>query len=149
LSLARQTPGLCSRPGTRFNRRTWAIFGGPALSFPRTGIPFRGLTISTRRSRPIPLLHLFGLFVALALLLLTVATAGAAAPHCAPGQEPQFVLGFAFMKSQLGDVMGEPLECEHPNPDNGDSLQQTATGLAFYRLATNTPTFTDGWNHWA
>jgi hypothetical protein len=83
------------------------------------------------------------------LLVLTVATASAAAPHCAPGEEPQFVLGFAFLKSQLGDVMGEPLECEHPNPDNGDTLQQTSTGLAFYRLATNTPTFTDGWNHWA
>lgn len=45
--------------------------------------------------------------------------------------------------------MGEPLECEHGNPDNGDTLQQTTTGLAFYRQYTSTPTFTNGWDHWA
>jgi hypothetical protein len=37
----------------------------------------------------------------------------------------------------------------HPNPDNGNALQQTSTGLAYYRKATNSPTFTDGWRHWA
>jgi hypothetical protein len=30
-----------------------------------------------------------------------------------------------------------------------DTLQQTTTGLAFSRASTNTPTFTDGANHWA
>jgi hypothetical protein len=49
----------------------------------------------------------------------------------------------------LGDSMGQPLECEHANPANGDSLQRTTTGLAFYRQATNTPTFTTGGEHWA
>ncbi|MCY3801632.1 MAG: YHYH domain-containing protein [Chloroflexi bacterium] len=72
-----------------------------------------------------------------------------AAPYCAPGQEPEFMFGFAFLRSLLGDVMGDPLECEHANPENGDTLQQTTTGLSFYRKSTNTPTFTDGWNHWA
>jgi hypothetical protein len=28
-------------------------------------------------------------------------------------------------------------------------LQETSTGLAFYRASTNTPTFTDGFQHWA
>ena len=87
--------------------------------------------------------------LALAGLLLAVFTASAsAAPHCALGQEPTFVFGFANLKSLLGDKMEEPLECEHANPENGDSLQQTTTGLAFYRKSTNIPTFTDGFNHW-
>lgn len=78
-------------------------------------------------------------------------TAGVAAapPYCAPGQNPAFVFGFAEMKSRLGEIMGEPVECEHANADNGDALQQTSTGLAYYRRATNTPMFTDGWKHWA
>ncbi len=45
--------------------------------------------------------------------------------------------------------MGDPIECEHVNPENGDSLQHTTTGLSFYRKATNTPTFTNGGEHWA
>jgi hypothetical protein len=45
--------------------------------------------------------------------------------------------------------MGNPVECEHANPDNGDTLQNTTTGLAFYRKSTNTPTFTNGTEHWA
>ena len=84
-------------------------------------------------------------------LLLTIAAAPveAAAAHCGAGESPQFRFDFAFLKSQIGDTMGEPLECEHGNPDNGDTLQQTTTGLAFYRQHTNTPTFTNGWDHWA
>lgn len=88
---------------------------------------------------------LIAAFVA-ALLFVNQANA---APYCSPGEAPQFRFGFAYLKSLLGNVMGEPLECEHYNAQNGDSLQQTTTGLAFYRKATNTPTFTDGWNHWA
>ncbi len=84
----------------------------------------------------------------LAAGILTISSIAAVAPYCAPGQDPEFVLGFAFMKSQLGDIMGEPSECEHANPENGDTLQQTTTGLSFYRKSTNTPTFTDGWRHW-
>ena len=84
----------------------------------------------------------------LCLSVLVASSTSAAAPYCAPGQEPEFVLGFAFTKSQLGEIMGDPLECEHANPENGDTLQQTSTGLSFYRKSTNTPTFTDGWRHW-
>jgi hypothetical protein len=73
----------------------------------------------------------------------------AEAPFCDPGQTPAFVLGFADLKLALGSVMGDPIECEHPNSANGDTLQQTSTGLAIYRQASNSPEFTDGWNHWA
>lgn len=71
-----------------------------------------------------------------------------AAPFCQPGQSPAFVLAFAAQGARLGDTMGQPLECEHANPENGDALQQTSTGLAFYRKAMNTPTFTNGFEHW-
>jgi hypothetical protein len=67
---------------------------------------------------------------------------------CRPGESPQFRFGFAALKEQVGPAMGEPIECEHANASNGDTLQQTTAGLAFYRKATNTPTFTDGFRHW-
>ena len=70
------------------------------------------------------------------------------APHCRPGQARQFVFGFAALKAQLGPIMGEPIECEHSNDANGDTLQRTTTGLAFWRKSTNTLTFTDGYRHW-
>jgi hypothetical protein len=70
------------------------------------------------------------------------------APYCRPGEAPRFVLGFASLKTMLGDVMGQPIECEHANPDNGDSLQLTTTGLAVYRKAGGALQFTDGWQHW-
>ncbi len=88
-------------------------------------------------------------FLVAAVLWAPPGFASGAAPHCGQGQTAEFVLGFADLKSHLGDAMGDPLECEHANPENGDALQATTTGLSFYRQSTNTPTFTDGWNHWA
>lgn len=91
----------------------------------------------------------------LALLLALVpfggtpAAAAQGAPSCAPGQAPRFVFGFAALREQLGDVMGEPVTCEFPDPNGtGDVHQRTSTGLAFWRKATNIPTFTNGWDHW-
>ena len=46
--------------------------------------------------------------------------------------------------------MGESLSCEYADPHgSGDVVQNTARGLAFWRKSTNTPTFTDGSQHWA
>lgn len=73
----------------------------------------------------------------------------AVAPFCAPGQTPAYQFGFAALHARLGDLMGEPLECEHVSTADGDTLQRTTRGLAYYRKATNTPAFTDGWRHWA
>src|SRR5262249_36337290 len=39
-------------------------------------------------------------------------------------------------------------EFADPN-GTGDVHQTTTTGLAFWRKSTNTPTFTNGWEHWA
>jgi uncharacterized RDD family membrane protein YckC len=70
-------------------------------------------------------------------------------PFCQPGQSPQFVLGFARLKAELGAVMGDPVECEHPDDATGDTHQTTTTGLAYWRRSTNTPTFTNGNRRWA
>ncbi len=70
-------------------------------------------------------------------------------PYCGPGQVPEFVFGFAALADALGATMGEPTECQHTDPGSGDALQQTTTGLSFYRASTNTPTFTNGAEHWA
>jgi hypothetical protein len=91
------------------------------------------------------------LSVWLAGLLAAPATASAqtATNFCAAGQTPQFAAGFAALKAQLGTPMGDPTECEHPDPNGGGTLQHTTTGLAYYRNDTNIATFTDGWQHWA
>lgn len=95
--------------------------------------------------------RIVGAFLALTVLFSQPAPAALAqsAPFCAPGAAPTFVQGFAQLKAQLGDIMGSPTECEHTNGANGDVLQQTTTGLAFWRKSTNTATFTDGYRHWA
>ena len=72
------------------------------------------------------------------------------AAGCQPGEAPHFTFGFADLKAQIGDDMGTPLTCEFPDPrGTGDVHQRTTTGLAFWRKSTNTPTFTDGFDHWA
>jgi hypothetical protein len=76
---------------------------------------------------------------------------GTPAPAPASGGAT-FVLGFAQLKSALGDVMGSPIENEHGNPDNCDTQQTTTTGLAYWRCSNNLLTFAalpDGLHHWA
>jgi hypothetical protein len=69
---------------------------------------------------------------------------------CAPGQAPGYVFGFADLQSRLTVAMGDPMSCEFPDPNGtGDVHQRTTRGLAFWRKATNTPTFTNGSEHWA
>jgi hypothetical protein len=89
---------------------------------------------------------------ALSLVASLVAPAVASAqpaPFCPPGQPARFVLGIGELKERLGLIMGEPVECEHIDPANRDTLQRTSTGLAYYRLAINTPIFTNGTAHYA
>jgi hypothetical protein len=73
-----------------------------------------------------------------------------ATSRCRAGQLPAFSFGFAGLKAQLGDVLGDPITCEFADPNgSGDMLQQTTRGLAFWRKRSNTPTFTNGNDHWA
>lgn len=98
--------------------------------------------------------------VALAFGLAIMRAQGASAqqaPHCAQGEKPQFVLGFADLKAQVGDPMGSPVECEHAEFsltigdrtfDRVTSVQRTSSGAAFYRDSTRTATFFDGSAGW-
>lgn len=84
------------------------------------------------------------------LLALAPSAGAQSATLCPPGQVPHYVFGFAALKAQLGAIMGDPLSCEFPDPNGtGDVHQRTSNGLAFWRKRTNTPTYTDGYHHWA
>ncbi len=59
--------------------------------------------------------------------------------------------GFKYLHSLLGEaVMGKPTTHAFPDPKGtGDVQQKTDMGLAFWRKATNLPTYTNGFEHWA
>ncbi len=71
------------------------------------------------------------------------------APFCPPGQGAGFPLGFAILRAHIGDVMGEPTECVHQDPNSGAYIQQTTTGLAEVQPGAQFASFTNGWDHWA
>ena len=71
------------------------------------------------------------------------------APYCAAGQAVDWQPVLVPLSQQLGDTMGQPLECPHPSGDSDDIVQQTSTGLAIVRAITGAPTFTDGTTRWA
>jgi len=75
-------------------------------------------------------------------------TASTAGESCTTAL-PRFVQGAATLKAVVGTDMGEPLECERVTDAAGDTEQRTTTGLAYYRAASNTVAFTNGWDHWA
>jgi len=55
---------------------------------------------------------------------------------------PEFVLGFKTLADQLGkDVVGEPLEDEHPWPDGTAAVQMTSKGLMWYSRGANKAAF--------
>jgi hypothetical protein len=92
---------------------------------------------------------MFWLTLITALLLgQRVAPAGY---KCAPDQVPSYRAGFAALEAELGvETMGVAWGCEFPDPRaTGDILQVTFKGLAFWRKSTNTPTWTDGSQHFA
>ncbi len=66
---------------------------------------------------------------------------------------PTFRLGFADLAAQIPTIVGQPLENEQHNPENGDGLQATlmpngAKGLLVWRKADNWTAFTDGFRTW-
>lgn len=92
----------------------------------------------------------------LALMILMTACALSAgrvwaqdAPYCAAGEAVDWQPVLVSLSQQLGDTMGQPLECPHPAGDSDDIVQQTSTGLAVLRARTGAPTFTDGTTRWA
>jgi hypothetical protein len=60
----------------------------------------------------------------------------------------RFVLGFQALHDLIPGTVGDCLENEWHNPDNGDGLQQTAGGLMVWRKADNWTAFTNGQTTW-
>jgi hypothetical protein len=58
-----------------------------------------------------------------------------------------FNLGFSLLADQISSIVGTPIENEHSGA-NGDSLQQTSSGLMAWRKADNWTAFTDGSRTW-
>jgi len=70
-------------------------------------------------------------------------------PWCLAAETPAFRFGFAALSSALGDIMGQPKDCEHGDDGiSADTWQETTTGVAWYHWCSNTPTFNRGLEHW-
>jgi hypothetical protein len=78
----------------------------------------------------------------------TVTRASAISALCDPTQ-PEFLGSLAALKLRLGARMGQAVACEQAVDAQGNTQQQTSTGLAYYRRDLNLPVFTNGWDHWA
>jgi hypothetical protein len=65
-------------------------------------------------------------------------------------QEPcRFVLGFAALRDAIGaQKVGNCLEDEHFNLENGNAEQRTSGGLLVWRKVDNFTAFTDGGTSW-
>ncbi len=92
-------------------------------------------------------LTLFALTLGAALFAGTALaqTQGPASPIWS--SRPAFNLGFRLLAERIPEVVGDPLENEHWGA-NGDSLQQTSTGLMVWRKADNWTAFTNGSRTW-
>ncbi len=63
-------------------------------------------------------------------------------------EQPKFKLGFKALADLIPDIVGQPLEDERHNAENGDGLQGTTNGLLVWRKADNWTAFTDGYRTW-
>src|ERR1700687_2769309 len=83
-----------------------------------------------------------------AVLLMWWPATGLAQAQCS-ADGPRLALEFAELASRLGTRVGDATECQHADSPSADLQQSTTTGLLYLRRSTNTPTFTDGAEHWA
>jgi hypothetical protein len=84
------------------------------------------------------------------ILLITLTLVTVAFSTICPAMaqtKPEFKLGFKTLADQIPYAVGEPTENERWGA-NGDSLQQTTTGLMVWRKADNWTAFTDGGRTW-
>src|SRR6266567_625757 len=81
------------------------------------------------------------LLVALALCLVP-ATVSAQSAACS------FTLGFATLHDLIPDVVGSCVDNEFHDPQTGDALQHTTSGLWVWRKSDNWTAFTDGSQSW-
>jgi hypothetical protein len=74
--------------------------------------------------------------------LLTPTTTLAQAADC------QFTLGFATLRNMIPETVGNCIENEWHNAENGDGLQRTTNGMLVWRKADNWTAYTDGYMTW-
>jgi hypothetical protein len=82
-----------------------------------------------------------------ALLVPLLGSSASGAAAC-PTEEPvQFAPALVRLQSLVGEPMGAPRSCSFQDAD-GDTLQQTTTGLALYRPSTDLALFSNGQQFW-
>lgn len=85
----------------------------------------------------------------LAVILLVVLGLVRATPAAAQQPSCRFVLGFAALRDLVGpSKVGNCLEDEHFNLENGNAEQRTSGGLLVWRKIDNFTAFTDGGTTW-
>jgi len=92
-----------------------------------------------------------GTLIGLQALLLSAISPGTSAALPVAAAQPvacAFQLGFGTLHDLIPEIVGDCLENEHHNPDNGDALQRTTGGLLVWRKADNWTAFTDGTTTW-
>jgi hypothetical protein len=88
------------------------------------------------------------------ILFLSVAILGgtsiAAQPRAVEAQTTPcvFTLGFRTLHDMIPNIVGECIENEWHNAENGDGLQRTTNGLMVWRKIDNWTAFTDGYTTW-
>ncbi len=76
------------------------------------------------------------------------ATSQPTAPAAAATGSCQFRFGFKLLHDMASITVGNCLEDEGHNPQNGDGLQHTTNGLLVWRKADNWTAFTNGYWTW-
>lgn len=88
------------------------------------------------------------LVMGLALLGVATAAGGGAAQGVDGAGSCEFKLGFKALRDHIPEVVGDCLEDEHFNADNGNVEQRTSRGLLVWRKADNWTAFTNGSTTW-
>lgn len=88
------------------------------------------------------MLRALAALVLLLTMLVPVAASAQTTASCT------YQLGFATLHSLIPTVVGNCLDDEQHNPNNGDGLQHTTNGLLVWRKADNHTAFTDGYRTW-
>lgn len=87
--------------------------------------------------------------IARLILALLTTTSLLAAPRVAAAEcAVTFGADLSPLRLAVGEVMGQPLECENPTGSAGDQIQATSTGTAWYRRSDRVAIFTDGYQRW-
>jgi len=82
----------------------------------------------------------------LAVILVVMSIGAFVLPAAAA--ECQFQFGFKVLAEMIPSTVGNCLDNEYHNPNNGDGLQRTEGGLLVWRKADNWTAFTNGHETW-